>query len=126
MLLVASFAVVALLLAAVGVYGVIADSVASRTREFGIRVALGARPEQLVRNVVRGGMGLALIGIAAGCAGALAVGRLLTSLLSGVPAKDPLTLVIAVTVLVVVALVASWTPARRASRVDPVVALRAQ
>jgi putative ABC transport system permease protein len=126
MLLVASFALVALLLAAVGVYGVIADSVASRTREFGIRVALGARPEQLVRNVVRGGMGLALIGIAAGCAGALAVGRLLTSLLSGLPAKDPLTLVIAVTVLVLVALVASWTPARRASRVDPVVALRAQ
>jgi predicted permease len=126
MLLVASFAVVAVLLAAVGVYGVIASSVAGRMREFGIRVALGATPERLVRDVVSGGMALTLVGIVAGAAGALGVGRLLTSLLYGLPASDPLTLAAAVAVLTVVSLIASWTPARRASRADPVVALRAQ
>jgi putative ABC transport system permease protein len=126
MLLVAWFAVVAVLMAAVGVYGVIAYGVASRTREFGVRVALGATPRQLVRSVVRRGMSLASIGIVAGCAGALVVGRLLTSLLYGLPARDPLTLVGAATVLALVAAVACWAPARRASRVDPAVALRAQ
>jgi predicted permease len=126
MLLVIAFALVALLLAAVGVYGVIASSVASRTREFGIRVALGATPEQLVRNVVRGAMVLAFFGVAAGCTGGLAGGRLLASLLYGLPVTDLPTLAAAAAVLVLVAIVASWTPARRASRVDPVVALRAQ
>ena len=126
MLLVASFAVVALLMAAVGVYGVNAYAVASRTREFGVRVALGASPGQLVSSVVRRGMALASIGIAAGCAGAIAVGRLLTSLLYGLPARDPLTLAAAVGILTLVAALACWVPARRASRVDPVAALRAQ
>lgn len=126
MLLVASFALVAVLLSAVGVYGVIAYGVASRTREFGVRVALGATPGELVRSVVRRGMSLASIGIVAGCAGASALGRLLTSLLYGLPARDPLTLVSAAAVLALVAAVACWVPARRASRVDPVAALRAQ
>jgi putative ABC transport system permease protein len=126
MVLVASFALVAVLLAAVGVYGVNAYAVASRTREFGVRVALGATPGQLVTSVVRRGMSLASIGIVAGCAGAMALGRLLTSLLYGLPARDPLTLVGAAAVLALVAGVACWVPARRASRVDPVAALRAQ
>lgn len=126
MLLVASFALVAVLMAAVGVYGVNAYAVASRTREFGVRTALGASPRQLVASVVRRGMALASIGIIAGCAGAIAVGRLLTSLLYGLPARDPLTLVCAAAILTIVAGVACWVPARRASRVDPVAALRAQ
>jgi putative ABC transport system permease protein len=126
MLLVTSFALVALLMAAVGVYGVNAYAVASRTREFGVRVALGASPGQLVTSVVRRGMALASIGIVAGCAGAIAVGRLLTSLLYGVPARDPLTLAGAVGILALVAALACWVPARRASRVDPVAALRSQ
>jgi putative ABC transport system permease protein len=126
MLLVAWFATVAVLMAAVGVYGVIAYGVASRTREFGVRVALGATPAQLVRSVVGRGMSLAAIGIVAGSVGALAVGRLLTSLLYGLPARDPVTLVGAVAVLSLVAAIACWVPARRASRVDPAAALRAQ
>lgn len=126
MLLVVAFAIVALLLAAVGVYAVIASSVASGTREFGIRMALGATPRQLVRAVVRRAMVLALFGVLAGSAGALWGGRLLTSLIYGVPAKDLPTLAAAVAVLLLAAAVASWMPARRASRVDPVTALRAQ
>jgi ABC-type antimicrobial peptide transport system permease subunit len=126
MLLVVSFALVALVMAAVGVYGVNAYAVASRTREFGVRVALGASPGQLVSSVVRRGMALASMGIVAGCAGAIAVGRLLTSLLYGLPARDPLTLAGAVGILTLVAALACWVPARRASRIDPVAALRAQ
>jgi putative ABC transport system permease protein len=126
MLLVASFALVAVLMAAVGVYGVNAYTVASRTREFGVRAALGASPAQLVTSVVRRGMALASVGIIAGLAGSIAIGRLLTSLLYGLPARDPVTLVSAVIILTVVAAIACWVPARRASRVDPVAALRAQ
>lgn len=126
MLLVASFALVAVLLSAVGVYGVTAHAVASRTPEFGVRVALGASPRQLVTSVIGRGMALTAIGIAAGCAGAMAVGRLLTSLLYGLPASDPATLVSAAALLTAVAALACWVPARRASRVDPVAALRAQ
>lgn len=126
MLLVASFALVAVLLSAVGVYGVTACAVASRTPEFGVRVALGASPRQLVTSVIGRGMALTAIGIVAGCAGAMAVGRLLTSLLYGLPASDPATLVSAAALLTAVAAVACWVPARRASRVDPVAALRAQ
>jgi putative ABC transport system permease protein len=125
MLLVVTFALVAMLLAAVGVYGVIAYAVASRTRELGVRIALGALPGRLVVAVLRRGMMLTGIGIAAGCAGALAVGRLLTSLLYGLPATDPVALAGAVALLALAATVACWVPARRASRVDPVSALRA-
>lgn len=126
MLLVASFALVAVLLAAIGVYGVIAYGVASRTRELGIRVALGARPRHLVLGVVRQGMLLAAVGVGGGVLGALAIGRVLTSLLNGLPARDPLTLVSSALVLLGVALVSCWLPARRASRLDPVSALRGE
>jgi predicted permease len=124
MLLIASFAVVALLVAAVGVYGVNAYAVARRTREFGVRAALGATPGQLVSTVMRQGMVVASAGIVAGVVMALLLGRLLTSLLYGLPSRDPLTLATATVVLAVVAGVASWLPARRASRVDPIEALR--
>jgi predicted permease len=126
MLLVASFAVVAVLLAAVGVYGVIACSVAGRTREIGVRIALGATPRRLVSAIVAGGLSLAAIGIGLGLAGALAVGRLLSSLLYGLPATDPLALASATAVFALVALGACWLPARRASRVDPITALRVE
>lgn len=126
MLLIAAFALVAVLMAAVGVYGVNAYAVASRTREFGVRAALGASPGQLVTSVIRRGMALASVGIVAGFAGALVIGRLLTSMLYGLPARDPLTLVAAILILTVVAALACWLPARRASRVDPVTALRAE
>jgi ABC-type antimicrobial peptide transport system permease subunit len=115
MLLVLSFAIVAMLLAAVGVYGVIAYSVASRTREIGVRIALGATPRRLVASIVGRGMTLSAMGIGVGCAGALGLGRLLASLLYGLPANDPLAL-----------FGACWLPARRASRVDPIAALRAE
>ena len=116
MLLVGAFALVAVLLAAIGVYGVVAYSVASRTREIGVRVALGAAPRRIVRQVVRGGMALAAVGLAIGLAGAVAVGRLITTLLYGMPPTDPLTLVGAVGLFVLVVLVACWVPrgARRA------------
>jgi putative ABC transport system permease protein len=126
MLLIVTFALVAMLLAAVGVYGVIAYAVAARTREIGVRIALGAIPGRLVATVLRRGMTLAGIGIAAGCVGALALGRLLTSLLYGLPATDPVALTGAMLLLALVATVACWIPARRASRVDPVWALRAE
>ena len=126
MLLVVTFALVAMLLAAVGVYGVVAYAVASRTRELGVRIALGALPGRLVATVLGRGMTLTGIGILAGCAGALAVGRLLTSLLYGLPATDPVALAGAVAVLAAAATAACWVPARRASRVDPVSALRAE
>lgn len=123
-LLVATFALAALLLAAVGVYGVIAYTVATRVQELGIRVALGATPARLVSDVMRRGVVLALAGTVAGCAGALAIGRLLTSLLYGLAPGDPLTLATAALVLAAVSLVACWVPARRASRIDPVSALK--
>jgi predicted permease len=126
MVLVAAFAAVAILLAAVGVYGVIAYAVASRTREIGVHIALGATPRRLVAAIVRRGMTLAAVGIAIGCAGAVAVGRLLSSLLYGLPATDPLTLTAAITLFALVACGACWLPARRASRVDPISALRVE
>ena len=126
MLLVLSFAIVAMLLAAVGVYGVIAYSVASRTREIGVRIALGATPGRLIASIVGRGLTLSAIGIGVGCAGALGLGRLLASLLYGLPANDPLALSGAIVVFALVALGACWLPARRASRVDPIAALRAE
>jgi len=125
-LLVAAFAVVATLLAAIGVYGVIAYTVASRTREIGVRTALGATPGRLLGAVLARGMMLAAVGIAGGLAGALAVGRLLTSLLYGLPPTDPLTLAGSVALFSIVALAACWLPARRASRLPPVSALRVE
>ena len=118
------FAVAALLLAAVGIYGVLSYTVAQRTGEIGIRIALGAERGRVVRQVVGEGLRGALAGVVLGALGALAVGRTLASLLEGVSPRDPLVLGGAVLVLALVALAAAWIPARRASRIEPAMALR--
>lgn len=118
------FAAVALIVAGVGVYGVVSYAVSQRVHEFGIRVALGAGPADLVRLVLGQGMRLATLGVAVGIIGALGVTRLLKSLLYDIKPTDPLTLVIVAVVLAAVALLACYIPARRAMRVDPMVALR--
>jgi putative ABC transport system permease protein len=119
-----AFALSALVLAAVGIYGVVAYGVVQRTRELGIRVALGAGGGSLLRMVLRQGMTPVLAGTAVGLAGALAGGRALRSLLFGVEAGDPATLVAVTVFLSVVALAAIYLPARRAARSDPMAALR--
>jgi predicted permease len=118
------FAGVALLLAIVGIYGVIAYSVVQRTREVGIRRALGAQQSDILRLVVGQGLGLTLAGLAIGVGGALALTRLLTSLLFHVTATDPATFVGAAVLFLIVALAASYIPARSATRIDPMEALR--
>jgi putative ABC transport system permease protein len=123
-LLIAIFAAVAVLLVAVGIYGVLAYSVAGRTREIGIRVALGARPPEILRLVLGEGMTLVAIGAAIGAVAALALGRLLASQLFEVGALDSLSFVVAVAVLAMAALTACWLPARRAMQVNPITALR--
>jgi len=125
-LLLSIFAALAVVLAVVGIYGVIAYTVQQRTREIGIRIALGASRERVVAMVVRRGLILALAGIALGSAGAYAVSRVLQSLLFGVGARDPFTFLAVVALLGGVALLASWLPARRAARVDPLAAMRAE
>ena len=117
---------VALALAASGIYGVIAFTVTQRTREIGIRMALGAQRGEVRRFILWQGLKLALAGTAAGLIGAVAAGRLMASLLVGVGAVDPLIQVGMALVLTAVALLASWLPARRAARVDPIVALRSE
>jgi ABC-type antimicrobial peptide transport system permease subunit len=124
MTLLSIFAGVALLLAAIGVYGLMAYSVQQRTQEIGVRMALGASPQQVRRMVVFQGMLLALIGVVLGVASALALTRLMRSLLFGVKPWDPSTIVLVAVLLSAVSLVATYLPARRASRVDPMVALR--
>ncbi|TMA72592.1 MAG: FtsX-like permease family protein [Deltaproteobacteria bacterium] len=126
MTLLSIFAVLALALAALGIYGVTAYSVAQRTREIGIRMALGADSSLVRRMVVGSGLRLALAGVAVGLAGALAGTRVLASLVYRVSTTDPLTLASTAAVLVISALLASWIPARRATRVDPAVSLRAE
>ena len=118
------FAGGALLLAALGIFGVIAYVVTLRTREFGVRAALGATPRDIVRLVIRQTTGVVVVGLVVGFGAALAVTRLMTRLLYNVPATDPLTFASLTVFLAVVALVASYLPARRATRVDPMIALR--
>lgn len=118
------FAVMGILLAAIGTYGVLAFLVVQRTREIGIRMALGAQRGSVLRMVIREGMLLACAGVAIGIGGALAMGRVLPNLLFGITPIDPPTFVVVATVLLIVSMVACWIPARRAMRVDPMIALR--
>jgi ABC-type antimicrobial peptide transport system permease subunit len=122
--LLAGLSLAALVLAMVGIYGVIAYSVSERTQEMGIRIALGANRGDILRLVLRQGMTLAGAGIAIGIAASLALTRLLASLLYGVSATDPATFAAGAALFVAVAFAASYIPAIRATRVDPVVTLR--
>jgi putative ABC transport system permease protein len=126
MLLLGVFATLALLLASVGLYGVMALTVTQRTRELGIRMALGAERRNIFKLVLRQGMTLIAIGIGIGVIGSIAAGRALMSLLYNVAALDPGAVVVAVFSLITVAVIACCVPARRATRVDPIVALRAE
>jgi putative ABC transport system permease protein len=118
------FAGSALLLAAIGIYGLMAYSVQQRTREIGVRLALGAEPAGVRNMIVRQGVGIALVGIVIGIASALALTRVIASSLFGVTARDPISFATVPVVLCAVALLGVWFPARRAARVDPLVALR--
>jgi putative ABC transport system permease protein len=118
------FAAIALLLAAVGIYGVISYSTARRTHEIGVRMALGAQPSNVLKLILGQGMTLAVLGIVIGLAASFALTRVLTTLLYSVSPTDPLTFVFVSILLALVALLASYIPARRATRVDPTIALR--
>src|SRR5271163_3871724 len=124
LILIGFFAIAALLLATAGVFGVMAYSVSRRTREIGVRVALGAGSRDVLSMILGQGMRTILIGVAAGLAGALALTRTVASLLFGVTATDPLTFAAVILLLIAAALLACYIPARRATRVDPLVALR--
>ena len=121
-----AFALVGLLLAATGIYGVLSGSVTERTREIGVRAALGASPAAILGLVLRQGMNLAGIGIVIGLVGALASSRALTTLLFGVSDRDPVTYAGVAAALLAVAAIACWIPARRAAQVDPAITLRAE
>ena len=126
MLLLSIFAATALVLAAVGLYGVISYSVAQRTRELGIRIALGAQRGDVLRLILRQGMTVVAAGVIFGVAASLGLTRLIASLLYGISANDPVTFFLLSAALVLVAFIACWLPARRASAVDPIVALHAE
>ncbi len=124
MTLLAIFAGVGLLLAAIGIYGLTSYSVEQRTQEIGIRMALGAGPDDVRRMVLKQGMWLAFIGVFLGVAAALALTRLIANLLYGVKPWDPISIASVAALLIAIALLATYIPARRASRVDPIVSLR--
>jgi putative ABC transport system permease protein len=122
--LLATFGSLALVLAAIGTYGLIAYAVAQRTREIGIRMALGARPRLIVGEILGRGIKLAGLGVGLGCIGGLALTRLIRGMLAGVNANDPFSFALSGALLIGGAALACVFPARRASRVDPVIALR--
>jgi len=124
MILLAIFAALALILACIGIYGVIAYLVGQRTHEIGVRMALGAERHHVLSLILGQGLRMALAGVALGIVLAVSLTRLMSSQLYGVSARDPLTFAGVALVLIAVALIACWIPARRAMRVDPIVALR--
>ena len=126
MLLLGAFAVLALVLASVGLYGVLSYRVAQRTPEIGLRLALGASRRDVVGSIVRRALRLALSGLALGLIGAFILTGVLSSLLFGISPTDPLTFAVVALILTAVAVAASYVPARRASRVEPLVALRTE
>jgi putative ABC transport system permease protein len=125
-LLLGAFAAIALLLATLGVYGVVSYAVSQQTRDFGIRSALGARPYDVMTLVLRRGALLILPGVGSGLLGALFFTRAIHGLLFGIQPLDPPTLALVCLVFIVVGAIASWLPARRAARVDPIIAMRSQ
>jgi ABC-type antimicrobial peptide transport system permease subunit len=122
--LMGTFALIGLAIAAVGLYGILAYSIAQRTREFGIRLAVGATPYDIGGMVLRYAIGLLAVGFALGAIASVALVRLMASLVVGVSVGDAATYVAAAGLVAMVALTAAWLPARRATRVDPAVALR--
>jgi putative ABC transport system permease protein len=124
MTLVAGFAATAMLLAALGVYGLMAFATTQRTKEFGVRLALGATPAQVVMTVMRDGLVLAALGLGVGLAGALAAARAMRQMLFGISPFDPVTFGAMALGLLAVAALASLIPARRATKVDPMIVLR--